>query len=261
MNIALIDSDVIAYRAAILCEDADEADAIDLCDRIHETWLDAAHCDLPVRCLTVGKSFRVTAWPDYKANRASKPRPRHLQAVRQHIIDSGSMMHPSWEADDIMGFIHTGKPLSGEFSTVIVTVDKDLDQVPGWHCNPDKETVYEVSPEDSELYRWMQVLSGDTTDNYAGIPGIGEKKALKLLTDVPTCDLEKTVRAIYTEKELDDKYLSSMITCSSIIQYTEEIECALLSQDSSEESTLVSFLRSLRPPHFFQGKASMSSTQ
>lgn len=261
MNIALIDSDVIAYRAAILCEDTDEEEAIDLCDRIHETWLDAAHCDLPVRCLTIGKSFRVTAWPDYKANRAAKPRPRHLQAVRQHIINCGSMMHPGWEADDIMGFIHTGKPLSGEFSTVIVTVDKDLDQVPGWHCNPDKETVYEVSPEDSELYRWMQVLSGDTTDNYAGIPGIGEKKALKLLTDVPTCDLEKTVRAIYTEKELDDKYLSSMITCSSIIQYTEEIECALLSQDSSEESTLVSFLRSLRPPHFFQGRASMSSTQ
>lgn len=261
MNIALIDSDVVAYRAAILSEDGDEEDAIDLCDRIHETWMDAAHCDQSVKCLTVGKSFRTASWPDYKANRADKPRPRHLTAVRNHIIGKGCMMHPGWEADDILGFLHTGNMCIGEFRTVIVTVDKDLDQVPGWHCNPDKERLYEVSFEDSEMYRWMQVLSGDTTDNYAGIPGIGEKKAMKLLVDVPVCDLEKTVRAVYAEKGLDDAYLSSMMICSTIVQYTEEIECALLSQDSSEESTLVPFLRSLRPPHFSAAVAGKSSIQ
>jgi DNA polymerase-1 len=252
MKIALLDSDIAVYRAAILCQDESEADAIDLFDRIQESWMDAARCDLAVSCLTTGKSFRVDAWPEYKANRADKPRPVHLDAVKSHAASTNCLMHPRWEADDIMGFIHSGKPCGHEFETVLVTVDKDMDQVPGWHCNPDKELLYEVSPEDAEMYRWMQVLSGDGTDNYSGIPGIGEKKARKLLEDVPNDELEKTVRAIYLDKGQTEEYCNAMIVCSTIVQYTEEIECALLSQALSEESTLVRFLRSLRPPHFYR---------
>lgn len=258
MKIALLDSDITAYRAAVLCAEETVEEAIDLFERIQESWMDAARCDLSVTCLTTGKSFRSKAWPEYKANRADKLKPVHLDAVRAHAMKSSFIAHPGWEADDVLGFLHSGRPCAADIETVLVTVDKDLDQVPGWHCNPDKEIMYEVSPEDADLYRWMQVLSGDSTDNYAGIPGIGEKKARKMLEDVPSSDLEQTVRAIYTEKGLDEHYYNAMVVCSTIIQYSEEIECALLSLDSSEESTLVSFLRSLRPPHFYRGQGGKS---
>ena len=241
-RVALVDSDIVAYRAAVLTENDSEEAAIQLCRDIHQTWMDAARCDSMVPCLTIGKSYRCNSWPDYKANRKDKPKPKHLAAVRDSF-SSIALCHSGWEADDVIGYLHT--MTWHDCETVIVTVDKDLDQIPGWHCNPDKETVYEVSPDNSALYRWMQVLSGDTTDNYAGIPKIGEKKAHKLLEDVQLSDYESTVRAIYLEKGLDETYLQSMIACATILTYNKDIECELLSPDSTVESTLVPFLRSL----------------
>lgn len=245
MKIALIDSDIVVYRSSVLTENASIEDAIELSERIHETWLDASRCDMLVPCLTYGKSFRALAWPDYKANRASKPRPRHLEDVRNHVMSkSGVMFHNGWEADDIIGFLHTR---DNGVDTVAVTVDKDMDQLPGWHCNPDKEVVYEISVEDSAMYRWMQVLSGDPTDNYAGIPKVGEKKALKMLEDVAVCDYESTVKAIYAERGFDDAYLQAMIVCATIKQHTKDLECELLLPDSNVESTLLPFLRYHKP--------------
>ena len=43
-KIALLDSDIIAYRAAVLTEDVTEAMAIELADRITDTWVDGAGC-------------------------------------------------------------------------------------------------------------------------------------------------------------------------------------------------------------------------
>jgi hypothetical protein len=245
MRIALIDSDIVAYRAAILCEDQDEADAIHLVDRMHDCWLDSANCDMFVPCLTLGKSFRTGWWPDYKANRRDKPKPRHLSAVYDHIKSNPRCLwHTGWEADDVLGFLGTTE-VTG-FDTVVVSIDKDLDQIPGNHCNPDKETCYTVDADDADMYKWMQVLSGDSTDNYPGIPRVGQEKARKLLIDVSSGDREGVVKAVYKDKGFDDGYYASMFHCAVIIKNTEEIECGLLSPDSSVESTLVPFLLSIR---------------
>ena len=243
MKIALIDSDIVAYRAAVLTENETEDIAISLSEQIHDTWLDASRSDLYVPCLTVGSSFRKRAWADYKANRKDKPRPRHLDAVINHIKTKENVCyHSSWEADDVMGFIQS---YPYDMDTIIVSIDKDLDQIPGWHCNPDKETVYDVSNDDSDMYMWMQVLSGDTTDNYPGIPGIGQGKAQKILADVSFGDRESVVKAVYVEKGKDNDYYKAMLRCATIIKHTEDIECELLSQGLTAESTLCGFLVSL----------------
>jgi len=245
MRIALIDSDIVAYRAAILTEDQDEADAIALADRIHDTWQDSAHADLLVPVLTVGKSFRTGHWPEYKANRKDKPKPRHLGAVYAHIrANPRCVWHNHWEADDVLGFL--GTTAVDGFDIVVVSIDKDLDQIPGNHCNPDKETCYTVDADDADMYKWMQVLSGDSTDNYPGIPRVGQEKARKLLIDVSSGDREAVVKAVYKDKGFDDFYYSSMFHCAVIIKNTEEVECGLLSPDLSVESTLVPFLLSLK---------------
>jgi DNA polymerase-1 len=246
MRIALTDSDIVAYRAAILTEDQDEADAIDLIDRMHDYWQDSANADMFVPCLSVGKSFRTAWWPEYKSNRKDKPKPRHLSAAYAHIKSNPRCMwHTGWEADDVLGCLGTTDV--PDLETVIVTIDKDLDQIPGHHCNPDKELCYTVDADDADMYTWMQVLSGDSTDNYPGIPRVGQEKARKLLIDVSHGDREGVVKAVYTDRGFDDSYYAAMLHCAVIIKNTEEVECGLLSPDSNVESTLVPFLLSLKP--------------
>lgn len=244
MKVALIDSDIVAYRSAVLTEDLDTPDALDLCERMHDTWMDAAKCDIYVPCLTTSPSFRKAQWPPYKENRKDKPKPKHLASVVEFIkTKSNVLWHTGWEADDILGYVHT---TDTGFNTVIVTIDKDLDQIQGAHCNPDKETCYDVDPDDADLYKWMQVLSGDSTDNYPGIPRVGQEKARKILLDVSSGDRESVVKQVYKDKGFDDSYYNSMFCCATIVKHNEVIECELLSQDLSVASTLVPFLQSLK---------------
>ena len=83
------------------------------------------------------------------------------------------------EADDVMGIISTREP--GKH--IIASIDKDLNQIPGKHFNWYKDTnkVYDVSDYDGTRLFYKQILTGDTVDNYKGVPGIGPKKADKLL--------------------------------------------------------------------------------
>lgn len=239
---ALIDSDIVAYRAAVLTPDSsDSQEAVALFDRIFSVWMDISSADCGIHCLSSPFGYRQKAWYDYKANRRDIPRPKHLKAVRDHALAKGAIVHTGWEADDIMGFLQTMP--HGE-KTIIVTVDKDLDQVSGLHCNPDKGIRYTVDTDTAEKYKWIQVLTGDPTDNYPGVKGIGIKKANKILEDVEG-DFEAVVWSVYESRGLDKKFFDSMKICATILQFTKEIECALLSQDTSEATTLQRLLASI----------------
>ena len=240
---ALIDSDIVAWRASILAESEDLKDVMDLVKRIHYSWTDMAGCDGYVSCLSHGTPIRRAYWPDYKMNRKDRPKPRHLFGTLNEIkATDNSAYHDKWEADDVLGFLCT-HPKAVDI--VLVTIDKDLDQIPCIHCNPDKELIYSVSDDDADMYRWMQVLSGDSTDGYPGIPGVGRTKARRFLEDVSPGDREATVREIYKSKDMTEDHLTRMIACATIVRYSKEIECELLSPDSTAASTLPSFLRSL----------------
>jgi len=75
---------------------------------------------------------------------------------------------------------------------VICSVDKDFDQVPGWHYNFVKNEKYYVTPEEGLFFFYRQILMGDRIDNIMGIKGIGEKKSAKILEGM-------------TEQEMYDK--------------------------------------------------------
>jgi 5'-3' exonuclease len=243
MKTALIDSDIILHRAAILTEDASVFDAIQLAKDMHIAWWEASRAEGYIPCISSSESFRKDIYPLYKDNRKDRPKPKHLGEVYIWARTRFSpVTYPKWEADDILGFLSTC-PTAEE--TIIVTIDKDLDQVPGWHCNPDKETIYEVSADNADLYRWMQVLSGDTTDGYAGIPGVGIGKARKYLDEIAVGDREAVVKAIYLDKGFDDLYYQQMLKCATIITHSKELECELLSADSTEASSLLTILKLL----------------
>ena len=130
----------------------------------------------------------------YKGNRDSVSKPTHYDTIRQFLVDSyDAKISVGMEADDAIGLAHT----PGE--TLIVTVDKDLDCIPGDHFNWQKDIKYTVSEVDANRHFFKQVLTGDPTDNILGLYGIGEKSAyvkrLKALED--TSDMNELVLKEY----------------------------------------------------------------
>jgi DNA polymerase-1 len=86
------------------------------------------------------------------------------------------------EADDVMGILAT-KP--GKDKKIIVSRDKDMRTIPAmvW----DGTRFFNITQEQADYQHLLQTLTGDASDGYKGCPGIGPKKAEKLLDAGPKC--------------------------------------------------------------------------
>lgn len=141
-------------------------------------------------------NYRKRLFPDYKANRRDEDRPIQEQEIRDYLFDVwNAQIVDGEEVDDRIGI------LMGE-GKCCVSIDKDLDNVPGWHYNYDKKEMYYVHPEEALRKFYIQLLSGDSTDNIPGVKGIGKKKAEKILAE---CNTEEEMCQkcfdVYMEKE------------------------------------------------------------
>jgi len=154
--------------------------------------------------LSEGECFRhhLATIKPYKGNRDLAAKPRYYDDIRQYLIKTwGAHVCSSIEADDALAMRQTK-------DTCIVSIDKDLLQVPGKHYNwviGGNDGKCYVSPEVGLRKLYQQVLTGDSTDNIPGIRGVGPVTARKLLADVPATkkDLSAACTAAW------DKYLSS----------------------------------------------------
>lgn len=156
-----------------------------------------------------GKSnFRVELDETYKANRKDKPKPLLWQLVSDYL-EWGDHGHPvvsydRIEGDDTLGILHTGEYLD---KSIIVTIDKDMYTVPGliYRWSDASPKIMKVTPEDAAFFHLTQVLTGDQVDNYKGCPGIGEKKAAKLMADaVDILDYWNLIVEAYEAKGLTE---------------------------------------------------------
>lgn len=86
------------------------------------------------------------------------------------------------EADDAISIAATEL---GE-DAVIVSIDKDLDQLPGWHYNFVKRNLYYVTASEGIRNFYRQILTGDRVDNIIGLRGIGPVKADRILGESGT---------------------------------------------------------------------------
>lgn len=180
---ALIDGDFIAYQLAAWAH-ANQADQFEMSRRIEEMfedWMRRACCTGSLVAFSCSRddNFRRDHYPLYKTNRTSEP-PAMLAAAKAIVADqSRPVTIPRLEADDVMGILATNGKIE---NPVIITVDKDLRQIPGWHFNPDKEDFpVRVSEVEADYVFFTQWLTGDPTDGFKGIPGCGPKKAAKIL--------------------------------------------------------------------------------
>jgi len=183
----LIDGDILTYRAAFSCEDQPFEDACDKIDQLVEDIIGAVAFDgdfsICEMFITGKGNFRFDVQPTYKQNRSGKPKPQHLQGLRDYLVEAyDANVSVGEEADDVI----TIRAMELGPDTVIASIDKDFLQVPCWHYNPNKDTLTKVEPFEGLRFIYTQILTGDTADNVFGIRGVGPVKAGKLLADATT---------------------------------------------------------------------------
>ena len=195
MTLALIDGDIVAYRAAAAAErdidwgdgeertsHADAAGAAKAAIQNIDAWQSIARCKDVIVAFTGRGNFRKHVLPTYKGNRTKAKPLAYLHTVSEITDRFETRVVDGLEADDILGIMLTNPKYA---DAVCLTLDKDLRNVPGRHMNPVKEK----RPVNIKLpaadYAWMmQTLHGDAVDGYVGIPRVGPARAAKLLPSV-----------------------------------------------------------------------------
>lgn len=143
-----------------------------------------------------GLSFRHELYEDYKANRSAMPDDLRAQLPYfQRFIEAMNipvMIQSGVEADDVIATA-TRLALEEDLQVCIVSADKDLMQLLGddgvrmIDTMRDKtftrEDVLERFNVEPDQVKYVMALSGDSSDNVPGVPGIGEKTGGKLIKE------------------------------------------------------------------------------
>ena len=139
-----------------------------------------------------GKTFRHDKYPDYKGGRNAKPDDLKIQFPLAKEIVKALGMTPleidNYEADDIIGTFVEKAEQDDDFYSVIVSSDKDLLQLISdetevkllkqvGNIRMTKETFIDTYGILPERMIDLKALMGDSSDNIAGVKGIGEKTA------------------------------------------------------------------------------------
>ena len=207
----LIDADWLIYSSCCSCEQdikwddnlhtlhCDERDIHEMIDgRVEYYQKIAEDNDDVVMCFTQYPTFRHTIFPDYKANRKNKRKPLALYAMVEQIGQRyKSESYTGLEGDDVMALLATSKKYP---NPVIVSPDKDMRSVPcTLLANDDMEL---ITKKKADRHWMIQSLTGDSTDNYKGIPGCGPVTAEKILGEAKTLpDMWDKVVAAYEKKK------------------------------------------------------------
>ena len=185
-KIALVDADFLVYRIGFSTED----EPVGIAKARLTEWLEDfiyvnLKADHYLAWITGKTNYRydIAKTVPYKGNRKDVLRPKHYEALREHLVKRhDAIITVGEEADDAVA-IDSTKLLD---ECWIVHVDKDLDQLQGWHYNPVKDERYYVNAFEAYKSFCVQLLTGDRTDNIPGLQGIGPKKADKALKDAKT---------------------------------------------------------------------------
>lgn len=162
----------------------------------------------PTHCFVAfdaGKeTFRHKEYKEYKGGRQKTPPELSEQfPIMKEVLQAFGIQqfeHLGYEADDILGTVSRLAEKEG-MEVAVVSGDKDLLQLASDQVtvlltrkgiseveryNPEKiHEKYELTP---QQIIDLKGLMGDTSDNIPGIPGVGEKTALKLLHQYPSVE-------------------------------------------------------------------------
>ena len=189
----LIDADIAIYKATtanevpinwegdlwtLHCDLAKvKCDIDDFVENIKEQ----TKADEETMCISHQNNFRKMLNPQYKANRKATRKPMCFVPAKKYVMENYHYEIQPWlEADDVIGILATYD--NGE-ERIVVSEDKDLLTIPGMHWDIKNQTLWEQDKDTADYLFYKQALTGDSVDNYQGCPGIGPKKAEKILNE------------------------------------------------------------------------------
>jgi hypothetical protein len=225
----LVDGDALAYYCAGN-DDTSSGEARRNLETKIESAMRAAGADRVLILVTgsashKGHRYAISRVKQYQGKRSGN-KPRNWQVMRELIEhDTRSIVTDTLEADDLF---HVNSVRLGFDNVAILTQDKDMRMVPGWHLNWESHALVHVRPDtwafevDGKVFGrkwfWLQMLQGDTADNVPGLTRCliggkfklcGEVTAAKLLANADSefaaADIvAKQYLATYGEKSIAD---------------------------------------------------------
>jgi len=184
----VMDGDIFCYKVAqatmkeVMFDEyvisiGDSAEAKLALDNWFTSIYDKLNADDMIVAFTGPNNFRKEIWTEYKEHRKEK-KPYLFKILRDWCLTRYMCeLHENLEADDVLG-----QYMSKSTEYVGVSEDKDLQTVPGMLFNPAKDNIArKIEAGDAIEYFYTQVLTGDTSDGYKGVPGVGPVKAAKYI--------------------------------------------------------------------------------
>ena len=229
----LIDGDILIYQTALQNEEAVnwgdglwtlhsyEDKCCGLVDEAIKTLKENLKADRVKICLTSPTNFRKDVLPTYKDNRKAKRKPLVLPLLRKHVMENHKgIMWDNLEADDVLGILATTPDPYVDVEKVIVSIDKDLKQIPVG-VSSDGINITKITPYEADYWFMTQALTGDLTDGYSGCPTVGIKTAEKILgsdTNVPLLELWDKVLQAYAKKGYTEDEALQQARCARILR-------------------------------------------
>lgn len=178
--LVLIDGDIIRYSVGFAAEGEPLENCLHSVKLMIQKILTATGSDEYEVFLTGEGNYRdkVATIKPYKGNRDSSHKPTFYKEITEYLITQhNATVVNGMEADDAMGYTAVKEGTK----SCIASIDKDMDMIPGWHYNWKKDKLYFIEEDDANRNFYRQLLTGDSTDNITGVPGIGPKRAEKIL--------------------------------------------------------------------------------
>ncbi len=189
-----------------------------------------------------GKTFRNDIFPEYKATRAKMPDELRQQIERlREIIDAFDIPRlekEGMEADDVLGSIAQQAVQNG-LGVKIITGDRDLLQLvtdriivnlPGRSMADAKDyykddVIAKMGVRPDQVVD-LKALMGDSSDNIPGVPGVGQKTAIKLLDEYDNLD------SVYEHiEEIEPRYQKKLIPGKELAYLSRDLATIQLDVD------------------------------
>ncbi len=225
---------------------------------------------------------RHIAYEGYKAGRVKMPEELGMQIplIYDYIKLSGVKLYskPGYEADDIIGTLAKQASKQG-FQVEVFSSDKDLLQLVDENISVnllkkgmkevhrfDPKTLFETYGLSHEQMIDLKALMGDQSDNIPGIPGVGEKTAIKLLQQYQSLENvyahKDEIKGKLGENIIEFEHLAKMSKELVTIDLDAEIDYQVkdLERDEVKHNELISFFQSY-DLHVFVKKMELPTTQ
>jgi DNA polymerase-1 len=201
-------------------------------------------------------TFRHKIYEDYKANRPPMPEDMAVQIpVIKSIIKNFNLKiieKEGYEADDVIGTLARISEEKG-FNVIIVSGDKDFRQVITTKTSlldtmknkfTDYASLKQTYGFGPKKFIDVMGLSGDSTDNIPGVPGVGEKTAIDLIRDFGSFEnvfdhveeiKKKKLKQNLQEFRHNALLSKKLVTIDSFVPLEDDVEQLKVGTPQSEE--------------------------